>query len=119
MTDTTRRLDHILTGIDRIQSRTEDVSEEQFRSDELLQVWVVHHLQVIGEACRSLPDDVRDAHPEVPWRNIVGMRHYLVHEYFRVDLDTTWNVVEEELPDLRRQVEDIRRQLADRENGPD
>lgn len=108
-----RRLADILEAIERIQSRVESADETIFRRDEMLQVWVVDHLQIIGEACRKLPDDLKEQHPEVPWKSIVGMRHYLVHEYFRVDLDTTWQVIDEDLDELRSQVRGIRDELDD------
>jgi uncharacterized protein with HEPN domain len=108
-----QRLKDILHAIDRIESRIDRDDEAAFRSDEMLQVWVVHHLQTIGEACRKLPDDLKAQHPEVPWKSITGMRHYLVHEYFRIELDTTWQVVEEDLQDVRRKVEGIIAELED------
>jgi uncharacterized protein with HEPN domain len=65
----------------------------------------VRHLQIIGEAVRGLPDDVRDRMPEVPWTKIMGMRHILVHDYFAVDTDIVWDVVEGELPQLKSKIE--------------
>ena len=99
-----RAIEHIDSEIDRNDKST-------FQSDEKLQVWVVHHLQIIGEACRKLSDDLKRDHSEIPWKQIIGMRHYLVHEYFRVDIDTTWNVVSEELPELRAKIEVIKASL--------
>lgn len=108
-----RRLEDILEAIERIQARVDLDDERTFRADEMLQVWVVHHLQIIGEACRKLPDELKEQHPEIPWKQVVGMRHYLVHEYFRVDLETTWRVIEDELDELHAKVEGIREDLED------
>ena len=58
---------------------------------------MVRHLQIIGEAASRLTQDARDQHPAVPWREIIGMRHILVHGYFEVDLDLAWSVVDREL----------------------
>lgn len=102
-----RRLQHALEAVERIESRIDGIDEDSFRSDELLQVWVVHHLQIIGEAFRKIPDELKKEYPDVPWKNVIGMRHYLVHEYFRIDLDTAWNVVDDDLPELKGQIDRI------------
>ena len=65
---------------------------------------VIHCLQVIGEASRALPEDFRNKHKEVNWQNIIGMRHLIVHEYFRVDLDIVEKVLDEHLPTLKKQI---------------
>jgi uncharacterized protein with HEPN domain len=108
-----RRLEDFLDAIGRIESKIDLDDESAFRADELLQVWVVHHLQIIGEASRKLSDDLKEQHPGILWTKIVGMRHYLVHEYFGVDLDTTWRVIDEELDELRDKVQSIRDALDD------
>jgi len=105
MRSTERRLADILEAVRRIQRKVEDVDRDEFGRDEMLQVWVVHHLQIIGEACRNLPEDLRDRYSDIPWSEIIGMRHYLVHEYFQIDLDTTWNVVRNELDPLAEDLE--------------
>jgi uncharacterized protein with HEPN domain len=69
----------------------------------------VRNLQVIGEAARRLSPATRDAHPEVPWSEAIGMRHVLVHDYFAVRLDVVWDVVERDLPELGRRIDAILR----------
>jgi len=78
-----------------------------FDQDELIQTWVVYHLQVIGEAARGLSDQLRHAHPEVAWSKMIGMRNILVHGYFGIDRDLVWSVVESDLPDLKARIESI------------
>jgi uncharacterized protein with HEPN domain len=99
MRDDTQLLLDIIEAIDRIErysSRGRDV----FESDELVQNWIVNHLQVIGEAARSLSADMRDSNTEVPWAKIIGMRHILVHRYFEIDRDLVWSVVAGDIPEL-------------------
>ncbi len=103
MRDPRERLRDVLEAIERIDRYTSQ-GREKFDRDELVQSWVVRHLQIIGEALRSVPEEVRILAPEIPWRKIVGARHILVHDYFGIDLDVVWNVVERELPELRRQI---------------
>ena len=94
------RVRDILEAIERIE-RHAGRGRAAFDSDELLQVWMVRHLQIIGEAASRLSQNARDQHPAVPWREIIGMRHILVHGYFEVDLDLVWSVVDRELTALR------------------
>jgi len=97
------RLQDVLEAIDRIQQRT-SLSRESFDADPLVQVWVVHHLEIVGEACRGLSDELRSRYPEVPWSAIIGMRNILVHDYFGLNLDEVWAAVERDVPKLRQQV---------------
>jgi uncharacterized protein with HEPN domain len=72
-----------------------------------VQSWIVRHLQIIGEVARALPDSIRARAPEVPSAKIIGMRHILVHDYFGIDTDIVWDVVERDLPGLKRQLWDL------------
>ena len=78
-----------------------------FEEDELIQTWIVHHLQIIGEACRALSAEVQAQAPHIPWSNIVGMRNILVHAYFGIDTGIVWSVVETNLPQLKEAVEGL------------
>jgi len=84
-----------------------------FESDELVQTWIVHHLEIIGEAVRFLSPQLRERHPGAPWAKIIGMRNILIHHYFGVDVEAVWSVVENDLPDLERAVDDILKELED------
>ena len=87
------------------------LEREAFDQDELIQTWIVRHLQVIGEAARALPTNLREQHPEVPWSKILGMRNALVHDYFGIDREVVWSVIQCELPDLKTKIEAIIRAL--------
>jgi uncharacterized protein with HEPN domain len=104
-TDRDRLLDAV-EAIDRIEKHTR-LGETEFRQNELIQSWVVRHLQILGEAVRGLSTELRADYPEVPWSEIIGMRNILVHDYFDVDQDIVWSVVEDDLPKLRRSLERI------------
>jgi uncharacterized protein with HEPN domain len=81
MRDPKERLRAIIDAITRIECYAAR-GREAFEQDELIQVWIVHHLQIIGEAAAQLGRNFHDAHPEMPWPQIVAMRNILVHEYF-------------------------------------
>lgn len=103
MRDDGERLTDILNAIDRILAKTAE-GRAAFDRDEMLQVWVLHHLQVIGEAARCLSADFRVEHPDAVWAKAAGMRHILVHHYFEINADQIWRVVERELEPLRKLV---------------
>lgn len=84
------RLTDVLESIERIERHT-SAGRQVFDTDELIQVWVVRHLQIIGEAVSHLSEDLLIRFADVPWRSIIGMRHILVHGYFDVDLDLVWS----------------------------
>jgi uncharacterized protein with HEPN domain len=104
-----QRLRDILDAIGRIE-RAATRGREAFDTDELVQVWMIHHIGVIGEAARALTASLREQHSEVPWAAIVGMRHILVHDYFGIDLEEIWSVVKRDLPVLKGQIEAILRE---------
>ena len=104
MRDPRERLHDILEAIDNIQRYTA-AGRDVFEKDELIQSWCVRHLQIIGEAARSLPDETRKSIPNIPWSDIVGMRHVLVHNYFGIDTELVWNVVENRLATLKVAIE--------------
>ena len=98
-----RRVQDMLEAIERIERYAAE-GRDAFVTNELLQTWVVHHLQIIGEAAARISDDQKVKHPEVPWKAITGMRNILVHDYFGIDLDIVWQAVENDIPALKRQV---------------
>lgn len=71
MRDDRARLQDIREAIARIESRTQGTGRQGFERDELIQVWVVHHLQIIGEAARGLSDEFRSRNPQIPWLQII------------------------------------------------
>lgn len=100
-------LRHILEAIDRIQTYTSGKSKNAFLSEPLLQDAVIRNIEVIGEAANRLSPEFIAMHNTIPWRDIAGMRHRLIHGYMTVNLQTVWNVVERELPGLEKQVRSV------------
>lgn len=93
-------LSDLLAAIDRILTYTTD-GEAQFLGDPKTQDAVVRNLEVIGEAARGVSRETREAHPEVPWRQIAGTRDRIIHGYFNVSLKVVWDIVGNDLPNLR------------------
>ena len=76
-----------------------------FEEEELVQNWIIHHLQIIGEAAAKISDDFQKQHPDIPWLKIIGMRNILVHDYFHIDINAVWAVVENDISQLEQQIE--------------
>ncbi len=103
MRDLRERLLDILEAIERIEKYTIH-GREAFENDELIQTWIIHHLQIIGEAVSAFPENIRYKYPDIPWSKIIGMRNILVHNYFGIDEDVVWAVIMNELPDLKKKI---------------
>jgi len=88
---------HILESIDLIQSYTERLIKEEFFSLPQVQDAVIRRLEIIGEAVKNLSSEVKQKRPDVPWRQIAGMRDVLIHEYFGVDLEKDLPLLKQEL----------------------
>jgi uncharacterized protein with HEPN domain len=99
-------LTHILECIEWIESYTQD-GYATFAKSRKTQDAVFRNFEIMGEATKRLSSTVRAAHPEVPWRQIAGLRDVLIHDYFGIDPDEVWGVVQTELPKLKRQIEAI------------
>jgi uncharacterized protein with HEPN domain len=99
------RLQDILDAISSVEKYA-SLGRSRYDEDELVQTWILHHLQVIGEATSHLGGEFRSQYPDIPWAPIVAMRNILVHEYFGIDLDEIWLVVENDLPRLKRSLEE-------------
>jgi uncharacterized protein with HEPN domain len=93
----------MLDAIDQIE-RYAVPGRNELASDELVRVWVVHHLQILCEAATALGCDFHSQHPNVPWAEMVAMRNVLVHDYGGVDVNEVWRTVERDLPPLKRQL---------------
>ncbi len=105
--DDTVYLHHILDAIQRIQTYTHDVSKEKYIQDGLLQDGVVRQLEIIGEASTNLSEEFQERHSEIPWGQIIGLRNRIVHAYFDINLDITWDIVHDDIPELKQQIEHI------------
>jgi uncharacterized protein with HEPN domain len=104
-------LGEILTAIALLGKYTEGLDFDAFAANVEKQDSVIRRLEIIGEAVKGVPDDVRARHPAVPWRDIAGARDILIHEYFRVDLEMAWDMVRKDLPLLEAEVRRILQEL--------
>lgn len=95
-------LHDIVDAIDDIMQFTQGITFEQFQSDKKTVYAVVRCLEVIGEAVKKIPKAQKDKYPDIPWREIAGMRNKLIHEYFGVDVDVLWDTVQADIDQVKQ-----------------
>lgn len=98
------RLQHILSSIERVQEFTKGMSKEELVNDTLHLHATVYNVQIVGEAVYKLTKEFKESHTETPWRMIEKMRHILVLDYYQINLDILWIVINEDLPILEEQI---------------
>jgi uncharacterized protein with HEPN domain len=104
-------LEHIKGSIGKIQSYTEGLSEEGFQRSTLVQDAVVRQFEIIGEATKRLSDDLKQQYPEVPWKDMAGMRDVLIHDYINVEIDIVWKTVTDYVQPLLEQINRIIKEI--------
>jgi len=87
--------------------------EKGVYEEELIQIWIIHYIQIAGEAANHLSESIKNNHTDIPWKGIIGMRNVLVHQYFGLDLDEIWDTVSTDLPVLKAKIQKL---LAEKTN---
>lgn len=97
----------MLESCRRVRRYSDGMDQESLVADQLVYDAVLRNLEIIGEAARRIPADVREAIPQIEWAKIAGMRDWLAHGYFRVNADIVWDVIQNKLPHLERWIGDF------------
>jgi uncharacterized protein with HEPN domain len=111
--DDKERLRDISEAIEKIEKYV-SIGYLAFTEDERTQVWIIHHLQVIGEASNHLSDELTEQNKDIPWADIVGLRNILVHQYFGIDLTQVWETAVLDMPVLKTKVREILQEIDDK-----
>ena len=98
------RLEHMLAAADRVIRYTSDKTYKDLVADDMMYYAVVKNIEIIGEAANLLSSEFIVSHPTTPWKQVRGMRNYIVHEYFQIDDVVVWGVVSTDIPVLRKQI---------------
>jgi uncharacterized protein with HEPN domain len=106
-------LDDILDAVDKIENFTRGMSYEEFFEDDKTVYAVTRALEVIGEAAKCIPREVRESNPGYPWTEMAGMRDKLIHAYFGVNRVIIWRTIREDIPPLRSAMQALRNSMAD------
>ena len=96
----------MLAAAERVIRYTSGKSFEDLKADDMMYYAVVKNIEIMGEAANLLSSEFVDSHPDTPWKQVRGMRNYIVHEYFQIDDVVVWGVVTEDIPVLRQQIID-------------
>jgi len=105
--DDLERIQHMVDAIDKIDQFTADMDYKAFFQNEMAQFAVIKNLEIIGEAAYQISKEFKEIHRNVDWTRIEGMRHVLVHDYYRINVELIWNTKEEKLVDLKIQLEEM------------
>ena len=97
----------IIESIERIENSLKDFTKQHFIKNIDIQDAVLRRLEIISEASCNIPYETRSKYPEVEWKKIIGFRVVVAHTYFKVDLDIVWDIIESELPKLKKQIKEI------------
>ena len=97
-------LQDILESIERIEEYTEGYDFETFTKERKTIDAVLRNLEIIGEAAKHIPENIRMQHPEIPWKRVIGLRNVVIHHYFGVDLSIVWVIIKKQLPELKNAV---------------
>lgn len=97
-------LDDIEEGCDKVRRFTSGMTAAEFQQDERTRDAVLRNLEMIGEAAKHIPDNIRQAMPDVEWRKIAGLRDMIAHAYFGIDENIIWDIVENKVPALQQAI---------------
>lgn len=100
-------LRHIFDAISRTDEYTQGMDYNDFAGNHLVQDGVIRQIEIMGEATKKLSESIRNKYPDVPWKDVAGMRDKLIHHYFGVDIEAVWDTTKKDVPVLREKIESI------------
>mgnify|MGYP001430071181 CR=1 FL=1 len=100
-------LEDILESIELIEDYIKGMNLDDFRNDRKTIDAVVRNLEIIGEAARNIPDEIKNRYQEIDWRGMIGLRNRIIHEYFGVSTTIIWNILKQEIPPIKEKIKSI------------
>jgi len=105
-------IEHVLECINRIEEYVEGVTKDEFFMSTQLQDAIIRRIEIIGEAVKNLPAEIKKRYPDIAWKDVAGMRDVLIHGYFGVDLELTWKVAKDDILDLKSKILKVKEDLS-------
>ena len=104
-------LEDILEALEKTQRYVKGLTYDTFVKNDMAVDAVIRNLEIIGEAAKHLPQDIKDKYPDIPWKRMIGLRNIAVHEYFGVDLSIIWEVITKNLPETKARIAEVLKSL--------
>jgi len=111
MKDDLAFIKHLLDSINAIEEFSKNMNKDKLMSDRLKRSAIVREIEIIGEAVKNISESLKNKHPEIEWKEIVGTRDKMIHHYFGVDLNIVWDIIKINLPDLKTKILKIKREM--------
>jgi len=102
---------HIIDSIQAIEEFSRNLSKEELTSNRLKQSAIVREIEIIGEASKNISNSLKEKYKKIEWKKIAGTRDRIIHRYFNVNLDIVWDIINKDLLELKKQLEEIRKEL--------
>ncbi len=107
MKDDKAYIEHILLSISKVKEYTKDIDKNGFEKNSMVQDAVIRNIEIIGEATKKVSNNLKKTYPEIPWKEMAGMRDKLIHDYMGVGTDVVWKTIRVDLPFLEKLLKDI------------
>lgn len=96
-----------MNSIEKIQKYTNQLSFEEFSNNDMIIDAVIRNFEIIGEAVKKIPDEIKKQYPDIEWKESAGFRDILIHDYFGIDLELVWETIQNNIPNFKKKIEDI------------